>query len=442
MASRRQTPPATTVRSVGAADRAGASTACVLLVAGPSALVTRSLDREIVIGRDPGCDIPLDSPKISRRHARVLAGPPVTVQDLGSTNGVRVRGTKHVGGAPVTLEVGDAFQVGPFSVLLLPGGGDSKPAAEPRARLVVEDPTPEGVHPTITRIAASEINLLIHGETGAGKEVLARTVHQLSKRRGPFLALNCAAVHEGLLESELFGHERGAFTGATQAKPGLLESAAGGTVFLDEIGDLPAAIQAKLLRVLEAREVFRLGSVKPVSLDVRFVAATHRALRDEVARGAFREDLYYRLNGVTLVVPPLRDRKNAILPLAQRLLADAAKRAGVRPPGIAADAAAALQGHSWPGNVRELRTVLERAILLGDGGELRAAHLVLEPPIGTGGAAASDLSPAEAAERDKIIAALDAAAGNQTRAAKALGISRATLVNKLAIYRIARPRGR
>jgi DNA-binding NtrC family response regulator len=432
--ARRQTPPATTVRSAGASVRGGTA-AHVLLVAGPSTLVTRNLEREIVLGRDVACDIPLESPKISRRHARVVAGVPVTVQDLGSTNGIRVAGKKHVGGGPVAIEPGDSFQIGPFSVLLLPGAADNKPTDPPRARLIVDDPTPEGVPAPVARIAASEINLVIHGETGAGKEVLARTVHALSKRRGPFLALNCAAVHEGLLESELFGHERGAFTGAVQAKPGLLESAAGGTVFLDEIGDLPASVQAKLLRVLEAREVFRLGSVKPVRLDVRFIAATHRNLRDEVAHDRFREDLYFRLNGVSLVIPPLRERRGAILTIAQQLLRGEAS--------ISADAAAALHQHSWPGNVRELRTVLERALVISDRAEIRVEHLFLEPPIERAASSSGrDLTPEEAAERTRIVAALDAAAGNQTRAAKALGMSRATFVTKLAIYRIARPHGR
>jgi DNA-binding NtrC family response regulator len=440
--SRRPPPPATTVRSLGADDEP-ARAACVVLVAGPTLLVTRGVDAPIVLGRDPDCDIPLDSPKISRRHARIEPGPPPTVQDLGSTNGVRVHGTKHVGGAPVPLAIGDAFQVGPFSVLLLPGAGGSEPKAPPRARLVVADPTPDGVHPTVARIAASDVNILVSGETGAGKEVLARTIHALSKRKGPLLALNCAAVHEGLLESELFGHERGAFTGAVQAKAGLLESAAGGTVFLDEIGDLPAGVQAKLLRVIEAREAYRLGANRPVALDVRFVAATHKDLRAEIARGAFREDLYYRLNGLTLVVPPLRERKDAILGLATRLIADAAKRQGLaRPPALHADAVAALQAHAWPGNVRELRAVLDRALLLADGALLGAEHLVIEEPIGGEPDPAASLSTADAAERDRIVRALDDHAGNQTRAAKALGISRATLVNKIALFRIPRPRDR
>jgi DNA-binding NtrC family response regulator len=430
------------VRSVGAVDGPGRA-AHVVLVAGPALLVTRGVDAPIVLGRDPDCDIPLDSPKISRRHARIEPGPPPTVQDLGSTNGVRVHGKKHVGGEPVPLAVGDAFQVGPFSVLLLPDGGDREAQAPPRARLVVNDPTPGGVHPTVARIAASDVNVLVHGETGAGKEVLARTLHELSKRKGPMLALNCAAMHEGLLESELFGHERGAFTGALQAKAGLLESAAGGTVFLDEVGDLPTGVQAKLLRVIEAREAFRLGSNRPVALDVRFIAATHKDLRAELGRGTFREDLYFRLNGLTLVIPPLRERREAILGLATRLIADAAKRRGLRrPPALRADAVAALHAHAWPGNVRELRAVLDRALLLADGPELGVEHLVIEEPLGGDAGAGPTLSTAEAAERDRIQRALDDHAGNQTRAARALGVSRATLVNKLALFRIARPRGR
>jgi two-component system, NtrC family, response regulator AtoC len=436
-------PPAQpTVRSAGG-DAAGPRAAQLVVVVGPDVLITRRLDQPLVLGRDADCDVVIDGPKVSRKHARLAPGPPATVQDLGSTNGVKVRGTKHVGGRPVALDLGDGFQIGPFSVLILPGT-DASDATAPRARLVVEDPTPTGLHPTVARIAASPINLLIHGETGAGKEVLARTVHAVSKRAGPFLALNCAAIHGGLLESELFGHEKGAFTGAVQARSGLLESAAGGTVFLDEIGDLPHELQAKLLRVLEAREVFRVGGTRPIALDVRFVAATHRDLKDDVARGTFREDLYYRLHGVTLVVPPLRERRSAILPLIGRLLAEAAERMGApQTPRLHPAAAAILHAHDWPGNVRELRAVLERAVLLAEDGEIRAEHLVLDgPPTSAPGddAAPADLSADDAAERDRIIAALHECAGNQTRAAKALGISRATLVTKLKLFRIPRPR--
>jgi two-component system, NtrC family, response regulator AtoC len=438
----RRPPAQPTVRSAGG-DPAAPRAAQLVLVAGPEVLITRRLDQPIVLGRDEDCDVVIDSPKVSRKHARLTPGPPATVQDLGSTNGVKVRGKKHVGGGAVALDLGDGFQIGPFSVLILPGS-DARDTSTPRARLVVDDPTPGGVHPTIARIAASPINLLIHGETGAGKEVLARTVHALSKRTGPFLALNCAAIHAGLLETELFGHERGAFTGAVQARSGLLESAAGGTVFLDEIGDLPPEVQAKLLRVLEAREVFRVGGTKPIALDVRFVAATHRDLKDDVSRGNFREDLFYRLDGVTLVVPPLRERRSAILPLVGRLLAEAAGRMGeARAPRLHPDAAAALHAHDWPGNVRELRAVLERAVLLAEDGEIRSEHLVLAPPPAsprTDDAAPADLGPDETAERERMIAALRDCAGNQTRAAKALGISRATLVTKLKLFRIPRPR--
>ncbi len=308
----------------------------------------------------------------------------------------------------------------------------------------------------VERVAQAAVSVLIVGETGVGKEVLARTVHELSRRKGQLVAINCASLSESLLESELFGHERGAFTGAVAGKPGLFEVAAGGTVFLDEIGELPASLQAKLLRVLETRTVYRVGGVKPVSLEVRFIAATHRKLGEEVARGAFRQDLYFRVNGITLSILPLRKRRDAIPRLATSFLAEAT--AGREPPRIGPAALALLMGYDWPGNVRELRTVMERAAILCDGGEVRPAHLLIGEAAGP--AAAPPAAPAappasqtpaavppsavdpDEAERSQLLAALEACAGNQTRAAQMLGISRTTLVHKLAVHRIPRPRAR
>jgi DNA-binding NtrC family response regulator len=309
----------------------------------------------------------------------------------------------------------------------LRGEGDEVPDEESEAL----DEEMRRVHALAARAAAGNINLLILGETGAGKEVLARRVHRLSPRaERPLVCINCAALSEPLLESELFGHERGAFTGATAAKPGLLETAPGGTVFLDEVGELPAALQAKLLRVIETRELTRVGSVRPRQIDVRFIAATNRDLEAEVARGAFRRDLFFRLNGMTLSLPPLRQRPREIPALCRLFLTELSPAAGRKtPPRLTAEALARLCAHPWPGNVRELRNAIERALLLASGDEIGVEHLPGAPA-----------PPAEASERERILAALAACAGNQSRAARQLGISRKVLLARLDSYGVKRPR--
>jgi two-component system response regulator AtoC len=295
------------------------------------------------------------------------------------------------------------------------------------------------VHALAARAAAGSINVLILGETGVGKEVLARRIHHQSVRAGKaFLAVNCAALSEALLESELFGHERGAFTGAGPARPGLLESAPGGSVFLDEIGELPPGLQAKLLRVVEARELTRVGGVRPRPIDVRFVAATNRDLEAEVARGAFRRDLYFRLNGMTLTIPPLRERAGDVPMLARLFARELGARDGRAPaPRIDGEAMALLVRHAWPGNVRELRNVIERALLLAPGGTITPEHLPAErlAPL------VPAVPPARGETgREQVLAALAACAGNQSRAARALGISRKTLLARLDAYGVPRPR--
>ncbi len=328
-----------------------------------------------------------------------------------------------------------------------------------RDRLRVDDPTPSGVPAFVRDVARSATSVLVQGESGVGKDVLAETLHALSDRQGELARINCAALSETLIESELFGYEKGAFTGATTSKVGLLESVQGGTVFLDEIGELPLSTQAKLLRAIESREVLRIGSIRPIKIDVRFIAATNRDLPTEVNEKRFRQDLYFRLDGITLMIPPLRERRDRIPALAVRFFEAALEKSAKRST-LAPEVFAALQAYDWPGNVRELKAVIERALLLARGNELGVRHLAFSPRVeGSSPVAAvanaapavvtkrvpddpalAHLTPAEREQRRELLEALEKFSGNQTRAAKALGISRTTLVNRLNLFRIARPR--
>jgi len=414
-----------------------------VLVAGKGVFSTHPLASELSIGRDRSCDITIDDPILSRRHAVLRIGPPVTIQDLGSTNGIRVGASKLGevvrGGEPIELAVGDSFHIGPFAFLIAAGTGD--PTTSRRSgteRLRVDEPTREGVPAFVRNVAATPTSVLILGETGVGKDVLAETLHVLSKRSGELARVNCAALAEPLIESELFGHEKGAFTGATATKVGLLESAQGGTVFLDEIGELPLATQAKLLRAIEAREVLRIGSIRPFKIDVRFIAATNRDLPTEVSAKRFRQDLYFRLDGITLTIPPLRERRHRIAGLAQKFLP--------APYALGVDAVQALEAHDWPGNVRELKAVIERAVLLVNGKTIGARHLAFSPRAAPQDAAVhgdpflATLSQDQLAERAHFVDALERATWNQSAAAKLLGVSRSTMLNRLKLYRIFRPR--
>jgi transcriptional regulator with PAS, ATPase and Fis domain len=266
-------------------------------------------------------------------------------------------------------------------------------------------------------------------------------VHQLSRRSGPFLAINCAALTESLVESEVFGHEEGAFTGASRAKAGLLESADTGTVLIDEVGELSPAMQVKLLRVLETKQVTRVGGVAAKTIDVRFVAATNRDLNTEVAAGRFRSDLFFRLAGITIEVPPLRERRADVEPLIRSFLRAAASSSGRPEPMISQDALQMLLEHSWPGNVRELKNTVERAMLLAKD-EIRPEHLPQRfgnqaPPQGERPLLKTEV---RATEREAILDALQRCAGNQSDAAKLLGISRRTLGDRMDEFGIPRPR--
>jgi DNA-binding NtrC family response regulator len=570
----------------------GADTELVLLVSVDGHLSSHPLgSAAVVIGRSSRNDVVVDHTSVSRKHAE-LSTAPLTIRDLNSTNGVRVRGERIEAGQPTALDVGEAVQLGDVVVLVqrlaprasgrpwrgqlldarlleecarssrsgapfafarvhLADGANSEVARAEiedalrgtdlfatagdgrfqimlidtpatAARTVIERliarfekrglgctwglaawprdgttaeqlaayawtalRTPGGVmtriRALVEQISDSALSVLIRGETGVGKELCAETIHRLSARaRKPFVRINCAALNEQLLESELFGHERGSFTGAHAAKPGLVETADGGTLFLDEVGDLPRGLQAKLLRVLEDRVVQRVGAVEGRTIDVRFVSATNRSLEADIATGAFRRDLYFRLGGVTIEIPPLRDRVDEIDGLVEAFVARAATSADRRAPEVGEGARVALRSHSWPGNVRELRNTIERAVLLCGAGPLDVEHLALSAldgtqtgridddlagpeadtqqraerasrntapisalsPPGAAGAPHDDTLRGEVArvESRRINDALQLCGGNQTRAARMLGISRNTLQARMDLFGIPRPR--
>jgi DNA-binding NtrC family response regulator len=297
------------------------------------------------------------------------------------------------------------------------------------AAMIAASPQSLALLDLLRRVAPSRSTVLIQGESGTGKELVARTLHYWSERVGrPFVAVNCKAFGEGVLESELFGHEKGAFTGATAARAGCFQRASGGTLFLDEIGEVSTDFQAKLLRVLQDGEVLPVGGSKPVAVEVRVVAATNRVLRDEVGAGRFREDLFFRLNVIPVNLLPLRDRRDDVLPLARHFLARHAAEAG-RQLTLTPETEQALLAHPWPGNVRELENAIERGVVLARGDVITPEDLLLSESTGAARAPSdgSLQSALDGATADRIRAALDAAHGGRAEAARALGIDRTTL---------------
>jgi len=580
-----------------------------LIVTGEALYVSQPLPPmgELVIGRAGDVDVRVDHPSISRQHAIVRIGASITIADLGSANGTRLRGRALVANEPVEIRPGEVIDLGSvllviqprpsvaparrvwthdyfegrleeecvragrtgthFAVLHVAGAHDGQESArdavlavlrhedvlgeyapgafeallfevepadaERMARQLVTAAARRGIplrtgiavhprdgssahallahamaeatgvphepvrsakppsatpvpanasgmkdlHRLAESIAAGNISVLILGETGAGKEVLAEAIHRMSPRRAaPFLRLNCAALSETLLESELFGHERGAFTGAVAAKPGLLETAEGGTIFLDEVGELALSTQVKLLRVLEERQVLRVGGLKPRAIDVRFVAATNRDLEAEIGRGTYRQDLFFRISAATLVIPPLRERVGEIADLARTFVELATRDLGrTATPAITAEAMAMLEVYAWPGNIRELRNMMERAVLLCGSDRIEPRHLPADkmratfaPPTAAGRRAPAPgpipgsipgpnieavtapgedrplrdvvREQVETLEKQRILDALARAAGNQSAAAKLLGMPRRTLVKRLTAYNVPRPR--
>ena len=447
-------------------------TAQVLSVLMADGVATHSLPASgrVTIGRAPDNQIVIDDASVSRHHAIIDMGPPVFIEDLASANGTRVRpreaSTETIELVEIKLGVGERWEltvnepvnVGSALCVLrlasdeaVPAPGNVRKAGSGERPdlpgVIVKAPETRRVYELASRIAQGPINILVLGETGSGKEVLAKTIHSQSARSsGPFVVLDCAALPESLAETELFGHEKGAYTGAVGPKPGLFEAADQGTIFLDEVGELPLSVQVKLLRVLEDGSVRRVGSLAPRVVDIRVVAATNRDLAVEVKAGRFRQDLYFRLNGMTLTLPPLRARTEELFDLAQLFADRTARVMGKKPPALSRQAIEALEAHAWPGNVRELRNVIERAVVLCPGEEIGPEHLMMEsaarsvPGRSLGDTGASLKGDLDALERARIEAALTKCAGNQTKAAELLGMPRRTLVARLSDYGLTRPR--
>ncbi len=401
------------------------------------------------IGRHRDATLSIRDESVSRLHAELRAGATLEVRDTGSRNGVFVNGGRIAKGAWVEVPRGATLLVGSVTIAVERARAPSEAARPTRLEVrggqepsrLIDSAAMRPALELVATVAPTDVSVLIIGETGAGKELFAEEIHRQSKRsRARLLRINCASFTAQLLESELFGHERGAFTGASSAKVGLIESANGGTVFFDEIAEMPLDLQARLLRVLEDRRVRPVGAVSERAVDVRFIAATHQPLEELAKRGAFRKDLFYRLAGVVIEVPPLRERREEIPALIERFAA----AVGAQPVRVSPAAMELLSSWDWPGNVRELRNVVERAALLAAGREIGAEHLpralVRRDSDAATPAAPKMRSELEALERQRIVEALARCNGNQSRAAAMIGMPRRTFVARLDAYGIPRPR--
>ena len=401
------------------------------------------IERDVIrIGSREDNDIRLSDTTVSRLHAEIVRGRDGTIlRDLGSTNGTFVGAVrvKEVYLAPDTR-----FRVGNTHLIFSPADEiiDVVPSQSDRFEgLVGRGLAMREVFGILERVAPTELTVLVTGETGTGKELVSRAIHNRSRRGGrPFVVFDCGAAPETLVESELFGHERGAFTGAIAQREGLFEVADTGTIFIDEIGELPLELQPKLLRVLEQREVRRVGSTKVRHVDVRVVAATNRNLEEAVAAGEFRRDLYFRLKVVEFFVPPLRKRPEDIELLARHFLKRFAAETGRKVRDFTPAAVEAMLSYHWPGNIRELRNCIERAVVLSlddtvDVHDLALSHLSSAGETGRKSAARPGPFVPETLdelERRHVMATLEAVGGNKTKAATMLGIERSTLDRKLA----------
>ncbi len=409
---------------------------------GPGRLRLRQKGRERIVpldapglsvGKDPGNDLVLDDPFVSAHHLRIEPRHGRwQVTDLGSTNGTFLAGVRVT---QAEVPPGLPVAVGECELVLEVGPPRERPAG-PFEGMLSSDPAMRGVFELVEKVAPTDVAVTIFGETGTGKELVARAIHARSARRdGAFVPVNCSAIAETLIESELFGHEKGAFSGADRLRKGAFEEADGGTIFLDEIGELPLDLQPKLLRALELGEVKRVGASRPIHVSVRIVAATHRDLRAQVRGGRFREDLYYRLCVVPVTIPPLRQRRGDVRPLAERFLEAAAPRGlAVR---FSEEAIQKLEGYDWPGNIRQLRNAVQRALLFrGEGLAIGAAAVVLED---TRGPAAGDDDATlylpgltlEDIEREAIRLSLRRHKGKRAAVVKELQIAKSTVMKRI-----------
>lgn len=424
---------------------------------GERRIVELPLGEPLILGRSQQCGLTLPDGRASRSHARLYweAGE-LYVQDLSSRNGTLVNGVKLEKEAS-RLNAGDRIRIGSHEFLVALVSQEEarsrvtsrvpvEESSEVGRELVVAAPQMTRTYGFARRIAATNTTALVLGETGTGKDVLVRQMHAWSPRAGgPLIRVNCAALPEALAESELFGHEKGAFTGAVQRKIGLAEAAHGGTLFLDEIGELSPQVQAKLLTMLENRSVTRVGSTKEIPVDLRVVAATHRDLTAEVEAGRFREDLYYRIGVVILRVPPLRERVPEIMLLAELFAKKFGKGAGFSKDRVefSVEAQDAICQHRWPGNIRELRNAIEHAMLVSNGETIRAEHLPEPVTRKKGQGPSASLQGAGMKnqvadlERQTIEQALFKTGGNRTHAALELGVSLRSLLYKIKKYGIS-----
>jgi transcriptional regulator with PAS, ATPase and Fis domain len=395
--------------------------------------------RRLRVGSSPDADLILEDPHVSRMHCELEPGPMgLTLRDLGSMNGTFVGGAQV---REVVLTPGSMVTLGGTRIII-EGDLTVPPTAliEHFGNAIACSDEMKQVFGLLGKLAPSEVTITLLGETGVGKDVLARAVHELSARGdGPFVVFDCGAVTASLIESELFGHERGAFTGAVAERQGAFERAVGGTLFLDEVGEMPLDLQPRLLRALEQREVRRVGGGTEIPVDVRVIAATNRDLGGEVAAGRFRQDLFFRLNAAVVQVPPLRQRKDDLPLLIETILAETKGDVHVAPSALQA-----LSSYDWPGNVRELRNVITTALaMVVDGPVLDVRHLMF-PAAAT---AAAKREPSldrlplggqslEQLERAAIKQTLEQENGNRTRTAKVLGIAPSTLYEKIKKYNL------
>ncbi len=390
---------------------------------------------EIIIGHHASCDVAVADPYVSRRHCKlVMNGERVKIVDLASTNGLFVNATRVTQAA---MDRQGSFTIGRSTVYyrvfsdaeeLAPSNSEKLGEMVGRSRAMRE------IFALIARAAPSDAPVMITGESGTGKELAAREVHRLSRRnRGPFVAINCGALPAGIIESQLFGHERGAFTGAVERTPGLIEQACGGTLFLDEIGEMDLPMQTKLLRVLEDKKIRRIGGQQEIDADFRLVCATNRNLRDMSKEGKFREDLLFRIHVIPVDIPSLRERPEDIELLASHFLASLAKEG--RSPKLSDDAIEALRGHPWMGNARELRNALERTLIFCDHDVIERNDLFLSFI----GPRKDHKGRLREQERACLIEVINECKGNISQSARRLGIARTSMQAKMRRFKIEIP---